>query len=149
YRRSGQALRLLPDNGDGKAEPEDERVRALVLAMRPGDRRKAIGTLEESFARLRPTPYERFLLARLYEMDRKNPRANQLFLELLTTPEGRENTFFVAHYIGFLTRTGDLPRAEQWLAALREREPGRARTVELEARLRKEQGRGGEVPGLI
>ncbi len=82
-------------------------------------------------------------------MNRDNSKANQLFLELLTSPGGRDNTSFLADYVRFLLRTGDVAGAERWLAALREREPEAPRTVELHARVLERQGRGDEVPALL
>ena len=57
------ALDLLDQNLRERNAPEDQRVRAIVFALRPGGRRESIRTLEESFTRLRPTPDEEFLLA--------------------------------------------------------------------------------------
>src|SRR5262249_13720073 len=55
YKQSQQALELLSRNlRERPNSPEDQRVRALILASRPGGRRESIQTLESSFAILRP-----------------------------------------------------------------------------------------------
>ena len=63
YKQSKDALGLLDQNLQERNAPEDQRTRAIVLALRPGGRKESIQTLEESFTRLRPTPNEEFLLA--------------------------------------------------------------------------------------
>ena len=68
YQQSRQALALLEENlREHSDTPEDQRARALVLALRPGGRRESIRTLESAYTRQRPTPGEQLLLAELYE----------------------------------------------------------------------------------
>ncbi len=141
YRRSGQALNLLAENASRRNEPEDERARAMVQAMRPGERQRSIKTLEESFVRLPPTPYERFLLARLYEANRETDKAYQTLQDLRNSEEARENTFFLAHSILFLLRNNKVNDAEGLLVGLEMREPQTPRSVELRARVLR-QGNG-------
>jgi tetratricopeptide (TPR) repeat protein len=145
HRRTGEALALLDENQKGgRSDPEDERARAVVLAVRPGERRKSIQVLEASFDRLRPTPYEQFLLARLYEADRNDRKAGELLHALVSTRDG-DNAFFIGSYALFLLRTGDVTGANDWLARLKAKEPKEARTLELEARVRSKQGKGDEA----
>jgi tetratricopeptide (TPR) repeat protein len=140
YRRTGEALALL----DETATPEDERARALVLAVRPGERRQSIKTLEKSFERLRPTAYEQFLLARLYEADRDDRKAGELLQALLSTRDG-SNAFFISYYVLFLLRTDDVAGAATWLARLEAKEPKEARTLELQVRVLVKQQQAGKA----
>ncbi len=135
YRRSGQALNLLAENASRRNDPEDERAKAIVLGTRPGERQRSIKTLEESFVRLSPTPYERFLLARLYEANRENDKASQALQDLVNSEEATENTFFLGYYILFLLRDGKVNDAERWLVGLETKEPQSPRSVELRARV--------------
>jgi tetratricopeptide (TPR) repeat protein len=144
YRQTDRALALIDQNLTDRPTPQDERARALVLATRPGERRRSIRTLEDSFSRLRPTPYELFLLARLYEADRNDGKANELFLGLLTARDG-DTPLFLSQYILFLLRRDSLGEAAVWLARLEAKEPQAARTVELRARLRSKQGQGDQA----
>jgi tetratricopeptide (TPR) repeat protein len=149
YRKSEQALKLLDENAARRNDPEDERVRALVLAARPGERRRAIRILEDSFARLLPGAYERFLLARLYEADRQNDKADQTFQDLVHSEDGRDNTYFLSQYIYFLLRNGKTEDADRWLAGLEAREPQSIRAIELRARVLSAKGKGDQAARLI
>ena len=110
YKQSQEALDLLDQNLRERNAPEDQRVRAIVFALRPGGRRESIRTLEESFTRLRPTADEEFLLGRLYEADQDWDRANEHFLAAVGA-KGGANPMHLAYYIQALLRRKDVNEA--------------------------------------
>jgi Flp pilus assembly protein TadD len=129
------------------ATPEDQRVRAMVLALRPGDRRESIKTLVASFERVKPTPVEEFLLAQLYEADRKWPKASEILRELALSKQG-VTAEMLAFYVRALIRHNQVSDAQIWLEKLESMEPNDPRTIELKARVLKEQKKG-EVAGQL
>jgi tetratricopeptide (TPR) repeat protein len=148
YAKSKNALDLLDQNLRERKTPEDERARAIVLASRPGGRRDSIRTLEASFNRLRPTPDEEFLLARLYEADRDWDHANEHFLALVGA-KGGANPSHLAYYVLALLRRKDANEAAIWLARLEALEPDGARTLGLKARVLHAQGKGEAAGRLV
>ena len=125
YSQFKEALALVEQNlKQPGAGVEDQRARALVLAMHPGRRRESIRLLEESFTRLPASPDEQFLLARLYEADRNWSKARARLLELLTAAEAK-NPMHLAYFVAALMRHDDLETAEHWLDQLEKREPKR------------------------
>jgi tetratricopeptide (TPR) repeat protein len=149
YRRSEQALHLLAENASRRNDPEDERAKAIVQAMRPGERQGSIKTLEESFVRMPPTPYERFLLARLYEANRENDKATQVLQDLVNSEEAGDNTFFLSYHVFFLLRNKKVNEAESWLVRLEQKEPQTPRSVELRARVLQAGGQGDQAARLL
>jgi tetratricopeptide (TPR) repeat protein len=142
YQKTRTALDLLDKNMGGLwASPEDQRARAMVLALRPGDRKASIETLEQSFLRVKPTPAEEFLLAQLYEADRNWTRASERLLGLVSSKQGATPEI-LAYYIRALlrhnTNGNTIGDARVWLAKLETLEPDSMRTAELKARLLKE-----------
>ncbi len=148
YKQSKDALDLLDQNLQERNAPEDQRVRAIVLALRPGGRKESIQTLEESFTRLRPTPNEEFLLARLYEADRDWDHANEHFLALVSA-KGGANAMVLAYYIQALLRRQEGKEAAAWLQRLETLEPNSARTVGVKARVLSAQGQGEAAARLV
>jgi tetratricopeptide (TPR) repeat protein len=151
FQQSNQALKLLDQNlrEEAARAPEDQRVRALVLATQPGGRRESIRTLEESFGRLRPTPDEEFLLARLYELEPNGwDRANEHFLALAGA-RGGANPSHLAYYVQALLRHKDVAAAAAWLRRLEALEPDSGRTLGAKARVLQAQGQGGEAARLV
>jgi tetratricopeptide (TPR) repeat protein len=138
YQKSKKALELIERNLKDKKSPEDERAKALVLAMRPRGRKSAIKTLEESFSRLRPAPAEEFLLAQLYEADGKLENAKASLFGLVS--KNGSNPDYLAYYIRFLLRHEGKEGAAQarvWLKRFEKLERDTFRAVELEARVLK------------
>ena len=151
YQKSELAVDLIKENfpRNGSAAPEDQRALALVRAMRPGERRESIKTLEESFARLRPTPDEQFLLARLYDADGNWERAGVLLAGLAAPARGVANPGHLAYYVRGLLRNQKGMEAAVWLSKLESVEPNGPRTVELKARVLKEQGKAVDAVNLV
>ncbi len=149
FQKTREALKLLDKNLNGRwSGPEDQRTRAMVLALRPGDRRASIEVMEESFLRLRPTPAEEFLLAQLYEADRNWPKASERLLSLATSKHGATPEV-LAYLVRALLRHNQVGDARNWLDRLEKQEPGSARVVELKAHLLKEEGKGDEAGRLL
>ena len=149
FRQSREALTLLDENLRRHPDsPEDQRARALVLALRPGGRRESIRTLEDSFARLRPTAAEQLLLARLYEADRNWPKANEHLLALVTSKDG-DNPTHLAYYVRALLRHDEVAQAAVWQARLEKKSPDSLLTVEARARLLNRQGQGNDAARLL
>jgi tetratricopeptide (TPR) repeat protein len=127
---------------------EDQRLRAIVLAMQPAYRRESIAALEQSFARVAPTPEEQFLLAQLYEADGNWSKARGRMLELLGTA-GRSNPLYLDWIVTRMVHHREPDEAELWLRALAKLEPKSWRTVQATARLRVLQGDPEEATRLL
>lgn len=148
YQKSREALALLDQNLKVKGVgAEDERARAILLAQRPSDRKASIAALEDSFARVKPSPSEEFLLAQLYDADRNWPKANVRLLNLLTEKHG-DNPVFLAYYVNALLLHEQLGEVPTWLRKLEEVDPNGPRTIELKIRVLQKQGRGDEAATL-
>ena len=146
YKQSKDALGLLDQNLQERNAPED-RARAIVLALRPGGRKESIQTLEESFTRLRPTPNEEFLLARLYEADRDWGHANEHFLVLVSAKGGRTRwSWPTTSRRSCVARKGKRrpPGFSPWKPWSRT-----ARTVGVKARVLSAQGQGEAAARLV
>lgn len=149
YQRSSAALTLIEENlRERPGSPEDLRAQALILAFRPGGRRQAIRALEDSFARLRPTPAEEFLLAQLYAADRNWPKAKERLLALLTGPAA-DSPEVVAYFVQALLRQGGAAEAAPWVARLEAAQPKAFRTAELKARLLHRQGQAAAAAKVL
>ena len=148
YRKTREALEMLDKNlNGGHPAPEDHRARALVLALRPGGRQASIQTLEESFLQVKPTPGEEFLLAQLYDADGNWTKANERLLSLCSRPGATPEV--LGYYIKALLRHDQSGNARVLLTKLEAAEPRSARTVELKARLLKEENKGDEAGRLL
>jgi tetratricopeptide (TPR) repeat protein len=149
FTKSGEALRLLDVNLGGRwSGPDDERARAIVLALRPGDRAASIQALEDSFRLLKPTAAEEFLLAKLYDADGKWPRAREHLHTLVSTKEGN-NPDVLAFAVSALLRQHDPAEARTWQTELEAREPNSERTVVLKTRLLAAEGNSQVAAQLI
>jgi tetratricopeptide (TPR) repeat protein len=149
YQRTREALELLDKNLKSVwTSPEDSRARAMVLALRPGDRRTSIAALEESFVRVKPTPSEEFLLAQLYDADRNWTKANERLLSLVNSKHGA-TPLIIAYYVKGLLRHNQASDARFWLNKLEQLDPESARTAELKARMLKEEGKGDEAARVL
>jgi cellulose synthase operon protein C len=148
YKKTREALEFLDKNINGlHAAPEDHRARALVLALRPGGRRASIQEMEESFLQVKPTPPEEFLLAQLYDSDGNWTKASERLLSLCSHPGATPE--FLGYYVKALLRHDQPDKARAWMNKLEALEPQNARTVELMARLLKEENKGDEAGRLL
>jgi tetratricopeptide (TPR) repeat protein len=149
YTRFKEALALIDQNLN-RPNPavEDQRVRAILLAMQPSRRRESITALEQSFARLPASPDEQFLVAQLYEFDHNWPRARSQMLDLLAATEGK-NPLHLAYFVTRLLQHHQLDEAELWLLRLAKLEPNSWRTVQATARLKSQQGDAALAVGLV
>lgn len=145
YQKSRTALEMLDKNLNSLwSSPEDQRARALVLAMRPGDRRESIKALKESFLRIKPTAAEEYLLAQLHEADHNWTEASSLLLSLVTSKEGATPEV-LAFYIRALLRHNQVRDARAWFSKLEALEPSTVRTADLKARLLKQENQSDEA----
>ncbi len=148
----GKALKLLDQNLSlVKDDPEDARLKALLLASQPGSGPKAI----ELFERLdREKPLgagERFLLAQLHEAQGHWTEYRTLMLALLSNDDGKDpqRPAYLASYVASLIRQKALGEARVWLSKLEQAEPDSLRTVRLKADLLEKQGRSDEAIALL
>ena len=151
YRRGSEALKLIEENLRLRSDSvEDQRVKALILANRPGARRLSIKSLEEMFVRILPTPDEEFLLARLYEADGDWTHARDMYRALIGK-RGGDNPRYVIQLIRSLIQRTELNEAAQLFVRLEpaDGQPLPAQVVELKARLLHKQGNSAEAGVLL
>ncbi|HEY8503732.1 MAG TPA: tetratricopeptide repeat protein, partial [Gemmataceae bacterium] len=141
YAGAVEALELVEQNlRRDPRSPEDLRVKALVRASMPGGRGDSIQALTESFRQSPAKPEEKFLLARLYEMNGEWREARGHYLDLLQG-EGRSNRTYLAHFVRGLLHNDETAQAAQWLGVLRGVAAGDPVTLELTARLHSQRVR--------
>ncbi|MFL5340875.1 MAG: tetratricopeptide repeat protein [Gemmataceae bacterium] len=129
----GEALPLIEQNLLGaNATPEDERARAIVLALQPRRRREAIAALEASFKNLPATPDEQFLLARLYDVAGDWPRARELLAVVVGL---RPRPDYLDYFIRQLLVQGEVAAAQLALTKLEQADPDDWRTTAAKARV--------------
>jgi tetratricopeptide (TPR) repeat protein len=148
YQRRQEALGLIEKNlqADG-GTPDDRRLKAVLLAAQPGERREAIRSFEELSKRQPPTPEEGFVLAQLYmaEGDRQNAR-----MKMLSILASRgDNPLYLATYANQLLDWGETGEATTWFNRLERIEPKALRTAVIKARLLKAEGKEGEAVALL
>jgi tetratricopeptide (TPR) repeat protein len=153
--RLSQALALLDENRRLKGDtPEDQRTRAVVLALHPGRQQEAIRTLEELGRRHPLTPDEQLVLASLYETTGDWREARSRLLSLVTS--NSDNPRYLAHYIHSLLLRGQADKAphwteeaQHWLAKLEKIDANSARTLELKTKVLQKQGRVTEAIAAV
>jgi tetratricopeptide (TPR) repeat protein len=153
YQSSREALALvgLMDGrrDDGPAAGlEQERARAVVLALQPGRKQtlEAIDILERLAARQPLSPEDRFLLVQLYERVGEAGKARDRLLPLV---QSGGNARYLAHHIDRLLREGRTSEAEGWLPDLEKLQPGSLPVAALRARLLKARGKMAEGAALL
>jgi tetratricopeptide (TPR) repeat protein len=148
YPKIREALALVERNLLAQGDSvDDQRLKALLLGMQPGGQRDAIRVLEDLARRSPPTPDERVLTARLYELSGNWPKAGELLRSALASDEN--NTAYLAAFTRGLLIHGQASHAEPWLARLEKLQPQSAQAVELKARLLVAQGKGNEAAALL
>jgi tetratricopeptide (TPR) repeat protein len=132
-----------------RESPEDQRLRAVVLALRKGrgDRIEAIRLLEDLASRQTPTPEERLLLAQLYEGVGQQDKAREALKRIVA--DRADSPRFLTHYALALLRWGDAEPVPAVLDALKKLDPDSLATLEVEARLLKAQGKDAEVVKVV
>ncbi len=129
YQRSHEALALVglvDETGDklpaASEGTEQERSRAVVLALQPGRRshQEAIEILERMSVRQALSAEDQFLLAQLYEQVGKPQRAWDRLLPLL---QAGGNPRYLAHAVGVLLDQGRTDEADAWFADLQKLQP--------------------------
>lgn len=151
YRRGSEALKLVEENLRLRSDSvEDQRVKALILASRPGARRQSIKSLEDMFVRIRPTPDEEFLLARLYEADGDWTKARDMYRALIGK-RGGDNPRYTVQLVRSLIQRNELNEAAPLFTRLEPTDgtPVPAQVVELKARLLHKQGNSADANALL
>ncbi len=144
-----QAKELLEQNlKEGKNGLADRHALALLLATRGNDRAKAIRMLEELGKWGPLTINERFALVALYLQEDNWEMAQRHMMTLLTSSEGKNPTF-VSFYARHLLRHGKIEEAQLQLKVLEQTQPNSHFTKEIEARLRKAQGRHDQAKAAV
>jgi tetratricopeptide (TPR) repeat protein len=143
-----QAMVLLEQNRKGKSETiEDQRTRAVVLALQPGKQAEAVVMLEDLGKRQPLTPDEQFLLAKLYEAAGDWRKARGRLLSLVTAHD--DNPLFLSHYVHGLVVRGDTDEAGFWLAKLEKVESDPARLADLRSEVLRKQGKLDEALAAV
>src|SRR5262249_46615832 len=126
---------------------EDQRLKAIVLALRPNRRSEAIRILERLAAAGRLGSNERFLLAQLYLGKREENKYRDEMLNFL----GRRirDPQHLAHFVDYWIGCNQLDQADRWLAELKKADPEGMGTLELEARLLDLRKRRPELVALL
>lgn len=163
YLRTQKALQLLdmnnltPENHD----PEDERIRALINAVRPGERKLSIDRLEIARHNRELSTDQILFLVHLHELALDDSKAKTILIDLAEV-EDKNNPAVLAYFIRFLLRTwkvkvqpfvirqqDDLELAKEYQARLKKIVPDWADTLELEARLLAAKGVAEDVAKAV
>jgi cellulose synthase operon protein C len=143
-----QALALIELNL--KANPsnvEDQRLKAVVLALRTSRRGDAIRLLEPLDQSNQLGTNEQFVLAQSYLAERLVGKYRSQMTKLLD--HGVKNPQHVAHFVEFLLNSRELDQADHWVAELRRLSPRSLGVLELEARLLDLRKRKPELLALL
>lgn len=133
YARIREALPLIEQNlSAANATPEDQRAKAILLALQPQHRAEAIQALESSFKVMPATADEQVLLARLLETARNWPAARE---RLLAVASGNPAPQHLDFFVNRLLVHDDLVGAQQWVDRLEKLDPDSVRTAAAKARV--------------
>jgi tetratricopeptide (TPR) repeat protein len=141
YPAQAEAVQLLDTNLADSPSPEDQRMRAMLLASHPtrARRQEAMALLEGLVdAQEQALPEERFALARLYLAENQATQAGR-HLAVLASSRAQEPRY-VSAYLGFLVQQKELGEAETWLAKLQRIAPHDFATVRWTAELQFRKG---------
>jgi tetratricopeptide (TPR) repeat protein len=142
------ALALIDQNLSARGDsPDDQRLKALFLGVRPGGRRDAIRAFEELARRLPPTPEEKLLLAQFYTAGRETSKAHEVLRS--AAADQPENPQVIAAYVRNLLSLGRLDEATSNLNKLEALQPKAPETTELRARLLAARGQGAVAAALV
>jgi tetratricopeptide (TPR) repeat protein len=131
-----EALALLDTNGkEGEETAADQLARALVLAVRPSQRREALRTIEATVRQLPLSAGEHYCLARLYEAEKNVSVAREHMLNALA--QDRNNPVYLVHHIRNLLDAGLLTEAQPWINRLARIEPESARVKAFQAQVQQ------------
>ena len=143
-----QALRLVDQNlRNDPANVEDQGLKAIILALRPGGRGEAVTILEQLAGAKRLGANEQFLLAQLY-LDQRDEAKYRGEMEKLLNLKVK-NPRHLAHFVNYWIDRSQLDQADRWLAELKKAEPQAVAALELEARLLDLRKRKPELLALL
>jgi tetratricopeptide (TPR) repeat protein len=145
-----EALALLEGHAktSSREDPDDRRVKALVLAAQPAHRREAISLLEKLPVQgSGRSPIAQFILARLYERDGNWRKARATMVALLS--DHGQTPLLIAEYVRGLLRHKETDEAAAWVDKLTALAPKTFETLELRAFVLKQQGKVKEATDLV
>jgi tetratricopeptide (TPR) repeat protein len=126
---------------------DDKRIRAILLAARPGRRGEAIDDLQKRDQTLDAD--QRFLLALLYLAENDREKSEQQLNKLIDGSGSTKDPNHLAVLIQVQLDQNKFKEAGPWLADLKRLEPHSGRAVELEATLLKAQKRESDLLALL
>jgi tetratricopeptide (TPR) repeat protein len=148
YRAYQEAEQLLATNLREKDSVEDQRVKALILATQPAQRREAIRLFESLAPLSSNTPSEMlYLLARLHEADGAIPKTLACLVPLLRGAP--DNPVYLSYAALIHLRRKDTDEAGKCVDRLEKVAPQSGEAVELRARLLKETGKPEQAKSLV
>jgi tetratricopeptide (TPR) repeat protein len=143
-----EALRLVKQNlKNNPFNLDDQRLLAVLLAMRSSRRGEAIQILEPLESSNLLDSDLQFLLAKLYLGEREEVKYRGEMLKILDRK--LRNPQHLAHYIGFLISRNELDQADRWLTELKRVEPQGLLALQLEAGLLDKRRRKPELLALL
>jgi len=129
-----RALALIEHNlKTNPSSLEDQRLKAIILALRTSRRGDAIKLLEPLDQSNQLGTNEQFILAQIYLSERLVGKYLSQMNKLLGS--GVKNPRHLVHFVDFLIDRRELGQADQWLAELKRLAPHSLSLLELEARL--------------
>ncbi|MGP0065145.1 MAG: tetratricopeptide repeat protein [Isosphaeraceae bacterium] len=143
-----QALALVEQNlKNYPSSLEDQRLKAILLAVRTSRRGDAIKLLEPLDQSNQLGINEQFILARTYLAERLVDKYRRQMLKILGA--GVKNPRHLVHFIDFLINHKELDPADHWLSELKQVAPQSLGLLEREARLLDLRGRRPELMDLL
>jgi tetratricopeptide (TPR) repeat protein len=143
-----EAIALIEQNlRDQNGLLEDQRLKALIQASRPGRRREAIAAFEALARQSPPSPEEKYLLAQLYLSVRDTDKARGLLLGLAA--DDSRNVRYMAALVRVLLTRGEVAEAQEWVTKVAQAAPLSFTALELKARLLQKVGRGSEAVAAL
>ncbi len=147
YARIREAIPLIEQNlNSSHPTPEDERAKAILLALQPFRRAEAIRALAASFKLLPSTADEKILLAKLQEAAGNWPAAREL---LLTAVSGAPAVRHLIYFINRLLVHNDLVAAAQCTERLEKIDLDSLSTAAVKARVLVHLGKRDEANALL
>jgi tetratricopeptide (TPR) repeat protein len=142
------ALELVEQNlQNDPRNPDDLRLKAVLLALRTSRRGDAIKLLEPLDSSNQLGATEQFILAQAYLAERLAENYRAEMRKLLRAPV--KNPAHLCHYIDFLIDRDELDEADHWLAELKRVAPSSQAALERDAGLLAARQRKPELLALL
>lgn len=144
------ALELVRSNlDDNPYSFDDQKMRAILLSMRPSRRQEAIKALAALDRNRALEPSEQFLLAMLHSTGGDRQASRAVLTRIADNPVSSRDPRPLIYFVGLLLDQGDLDEASRRLEQLRQLLGETLQVVAFDARLLKERGRAAEAVALI